>query len=367
MKLLLVTQNYPPSKGGMAESCGRIVRNLKRKGCEVHVLHFSNRQKPYVIKTETGGNYSALGIYDTEEYTLNLATLFLEKRKEFLDVDAIIAFGGYLPMMWTPVISQLFEKPLYTCIRGNDFDEGLFSKKRNTLLYSLEHSEAILSVCKDKQDKIAKLFPSKKVFYMPNGIDASFWNLNENERNKADQRKQELTDKKIILIAGQLKFKKGIRHFIESFDQFHFKSDYEIWMIGDLPEEVKLFINNFDLNVKLFPFASKYEMRSFYEMADVVCIPSLYDGMPNVLLEAGASKKLIIATEVGGIPDVIVHGKSGLLYHPLESNALLDVLIRYHHLAEDEKELMQNEIHNTVCQNFTEQNEIQNYLNLFLI
>ncbi|WP_295199507.1 glycosyltransferase family 4 protein [uncultured Chryseobacterium sp.] len=366
MKILLVTQNYPPSRGGMAESCGRIVRNLKRKGCEVHVLHFSNRQKPYVIKTETGGNYSALGIYDTEEYTLNLATLFLEKKKEFLEVDAIVAFGGYLPIMWTPVISQFFGKPLYTCIRGNDFDEGLYSRKRNSLFYALEHSEAILSVCTEKQGKIAKLFPSKKVVYTPNGIDASFWSLNEHEKEKTNQRKKGLTDKKVILIAGQLKFKKGIRHFIESFDQFHCKGDYELWLIGDLPEEVKLFIDNFDLQVKLFPFASKYEMRSFYAMADIVCIPSLYDGMPNVLLEAGASKKLIIASEVGGIPDVIRHGKSGLLYHPLEANALLDVLIHHHHLAEDKKELMKNELYNTVNQKFTEQNEIQNYLNLFL-
>lgn len=366
MKILLVTQNYPPSRGGMAESCGRIVRNLKRKGCEVHVLHFSNRQKPYVIKTETGGNYSALGIYDTEEYTLNLATLFLEKKKEFLEVDAIVAFGGYLPIMWTPVISQFFGKPLYTCIRGNDFDEGLYSRKRNSLFYALEHSEAILSVCTEKQGKIAKLFPSKKVVYTPNGIDTSFWSLNENEKEKTNQRKKSLTDKKVILIAGQLKFKKGIRHFIESFDQFHGKGDYELWLIGDLPEEVRLFIDNFDLQVKLFPFASKYEMRSFYAMADVVCIPSLYDGMPNVLLEAGASKKLIIASDVGGIPDVIRHGKSGLLYHPLEANALLDVLIQHHHLAEDKKELMKNEMYNTINQNFTEQNEIQNYLNLFL-
>lgn len=366
MKILLVTQNYPPSRGGMAESCGRIVRNLKRKGCEVHVLHFSNRQKPYVIKTETGGNYSALGIYDTEEYTLNLATLFLEKKKEFLEVDAIVAFGGYLPIMWTPVISQFFRKPLYTCIRGNDFDEGLYSRKRNSLFYALEHSEAILSVCTEKQGKIAKLFPSKKVVYTPNGIDTSFWSLNENEKEKTNQRKKSLTDKKVILIAGQLKFKKGIRHFIESFDQFHGKGDYELWLIGDLPEEVRLFIDNFDLQVKLFPFASKYEMRSFYAMADVVCIPSLYDGMPNVLLEAGASKKLIIASDVGGIPDVIRHGKSGLLYHPLEANALLDVLIQHHHLAEDKKELMKNEMYNTINQNFTEQNEIQNYLNLFL-
>lgn len=366
MKILLVTQNYPPSRGGMAESCGRIVRNLKRKGCEVHVLHFSNRQKPYVIKTETGGNYSAIGIYNTEEYTLNLATLFLEKKKEFLEVDAIVAFGGYLPIMWTPVISQFFRKPLYTCIRGNDFDEGLYSRKRNSLFYALEHSEAILSVCTEKQEKIEKLFPSKKVVYTPNGIDASFWSLNEHEKEKTNQRKKCLTDKKVILIAGQLKFKKGIRHFIESFDQFHGKSDYELWLIGDLPEEVRLFIDNFDLQVKLFPFASKYEMRSFYAMADIVCIPSLYDGMPNVLLEAGAAKKLIIASEVGGIPDVIRHGKSGLLYHPLEANALLDVLIHHHHLAEDKKELMKNELYNTVNQKFTEQNEIQNYLNLFL-
>jgi hypothetical protein len=51
----------------------------------------------------------------------------------------------------------------------------------------------------------------------------------------------------------------------------------------------------------------------------------------------------------------------------LEANALLDVLIHYHHLTENDKELMKNEMYNTVNEKFLEQNEIQNYLNLFTL
>lgn len=364
MKFLFVTQNYTPSKGGMAESCSRIVKNLRKSGHIVHVFHFTNRQKPYLTKKENNGCYSALGIYDTEEYTLNLATLFLENEKN-LEFDVVVAFGGYLPMMWTPIISKLLKKPLYTCIRGNDFDEGLFSKKRNVLFYALENSDGILSVSSDKQSKIEALFPNNSVYFTPNGIDSDFWQLSDNETQKAIDYKNSLSDKKVVLIAGQLKFKKGIRNFVEGFSEFPHQNEYEIWFIGDISEEVRAFINKFNINIRFFPFASKQEMKMFYKMADLVCIPSFYDGMPNVLLEAGASQKLVIATNVGGIPDVISHQKNGLLYNPLQSNSLIDVFISYHHLSEEEKTRMSENLCKTISENFSEQSEMKNYLDIF--
>lgn len=366
MKLLFITQNYYPSKGGMAESCTRIVRNLRKSGVEVNVLHFTNRGKPYTIKKENNGCYTALAIHESEEYSLNLANLFLEQNIISLEFDAIIAFGGYLPMMWTPIISKFFNRPLYTCIRGNDFDEGIFSKKREILFFALQNSEIILSVTQEKQTKISRLFPNNASFYTPNGIDTHFWLSNPKEIESALEHKNNLTDKKVVLIAGQLKFKKGISFFIESFAQFPFKNGYELWLVGDISENVKEFINQFELNVRYFPFALKNDMKLYYQAADVVCIPSLYDGMPNVLLEAAAAKNLIIGASVGGIPDVITHLENGLLYNPLQPNALLDVLIQYHYLSESDKNQMSENLLETVKNNFTEQQEIQNYLNILL-
>ena len=58
------------------------------------------------------------------------------------------------------------------------------------------------------------------------------------------------------------------------------------------------------------------DMRSVYAALDVVVLPSLFEGMPMVILEALAARKPVIATRVGAVPDVIRNGSTGLLIEP---------------------------------------------------
>jgi len=72
----------------------------------------------------------------------------------------------------------------------------------------------------------------------------------------------------------------------------------------------------------------------YYAMCDVVVVPSVIDadgnvdGLPNVLLEAMASGRAVVASEVGGMPDVIVNGVNGLLVPPGDGEALRSTLLR---------------------------------------
>ena len=66
--------------------------------------------------------------------------------------------------------------------------------------------------------------------------------------------------------------------------------------------------------------------------ADVVCLPSKSEGMPNVLLEAMAVGKPIVATSVGGVPEAIESGENGLLAGPGDPQALAAEITR---LADD--------------------------------
>ncbi|OQY99719.1 MAG: hypothetical protein B6D36_16015 [Planctomycetes bacterium UTPLA1] len=62
--------------------------------------------------------------------------------------------------------------------------------------------------------------------------------------------------------------------------------------------------------------------------ADVVCLPSKSEGMPNVLLEAMAMRKPIVATDVGGIPEAIISEVNGLLVPSQQPDALARGLAR---------------------------------------
>lgn len=70
------------------------------------------------------------------------------------------------------------------------------------------------------------------------------------------------------------------------------------------------------------------DIRPFLRDADVMVLPSRREGFPNVIIEAMAAGVPVVATSVGGIPDIIDHEISGLVVPPDDKNALSDALRR---------------------------------------
>ena len=70
MRLLWLTEHYPPSRGGMAESCDRIVRGLREAGVEIDVAHLTRRERPWQIGGERGGRLLTVPLEDNPEHAL---------------------------------------------------------------------------------------------------------------------------------------------------------------------------------------------------------------------------------------------------------------------------------------------------------
>ena len=68
-------------------------------------------------------------------------------------------------------------------------------------------------------------------------------------------------------------------------------------------------------------------LSNIYSAADVFVIPSLQDNLPNTALESMACGTPIVGFEVGGIPDMVQHGKTGLLARPHDAQALENAII----------------------------------------
>lgn len=70
------------------------------------------------------------------------------------------------------------------------------------------------------------------------------------------------------------------------------------------------------------------DVRPLLARMDVLALASRWEGMPNVALEAMACRKAVVATAVGGTPEVVVHDQTGLLVPPGDSDAMAAALIR---------------------------------------
>lgn len=79
---------------------------------------------------------------------------------------------------------------------------------------------------------------------------------------------------------------------------------------------------------KCIPFLPKEQLYNQYRLADVVVVPSRWDNSPNVVYEAMASGKAVVASRVGGIPELVIEGKTGLLVEPDNPDELAGALIQ---------------------------------------
>lgn len=359
MTLLWLTENYPPQRGGMAQSCDRIVDQLRKRGYTINVVHFTGRGTPFKLTQQLNGWYASVPFDESEAHTLNLAWEFI-RDKAF---SAIVSFGGYLPMLAAPVFSKWMVTPLLTMIRGNDFDSAVFTPRRRDMMRdALEASQIVCAVSGDKAEKIRKLYPAVNVQYVPNGIDISRWDPSPSEIAFAEKWRATHTGNRICIgLFGQLKAKKGVHFLFESLKQSSILHQLHFLMIGEMTEEVTAILSSDEFSVSSFPFLDRYELLKYYLCCDAVAIPSFYDGMPNVLLEAGALAVPVIASNVDGMKDVIHDKESGMVFTPGDASSCRKVFFDFVNLPAGQRTKLGLQLQSSINEKYHVQIETTRY------
>jgi len=160
--------------------------------------------------------------------------------------------------------------------------------------------------------------PDEKVSVVPNGISLKEIDGYSNNVNISRiRRKYGLRDnERVILYVGRLVRVKRVHIVIEVIKRL-LEDDYPIraLIVGDGPSRSELEKSAFSVrnNVIFTGFLYGKEKYDCYAIADLFMLPSFSEGLPTVLLEAAAMRLPSIATNVNGIPDIVVHGKTGFL------------------------------------------------------
>ncbi len=312
-RVLWLTENYFPNRGGMAQSCDRIVQGLRKKGIRIDIVHFCSRGEAYRWQQQQEGRYLACPVEKDRAHTLNRLWQYIAS--EDFSYTHLLAFGGNLPILAASVWPIWMNLPLITLFRGNDFDSALFSYNRQpVLLRALQQSTAVGAVSHDKVEKLKQLVPRSKVFYSPNGIDTQNWQLSPSDlAHAARWKKEQAAGKKVIGLFGQLKAKKGIPVFLEALKRSGLVADLHLLLVGDIDSDLQCQLSNLpQLSYSCLPFMDRFELLGYYPACDAVAIPSFYDGMPNVMLESGALGIPLLVSCTDGMKDVL-----GLKEEPL--------------------------------------------------
>jgi L-malate glycosyltransferase len=177
--------------------------------------------------------------------------------------------------------------------------------------------------------------PANRVRIIRNGVDF------ERFARSRPNRKQYFPDlspqtRLIVTIANMHNAAKGHRELLDAIARVRSRNpNAKFVLVGDGEERFKIEEAAEDLGVRdtvLF-LGQRADIPELLACCDVFVLPSRAEGLPNSLLEAMAAGLPVIATAVGGVPEVIENGVSGLLVPPGDSASLADAVLRVLHDA----------------------------------
>lgn len=171
------------------------------------------------------------------------------------------------------------------------------------------------------------IIPEKKITVIPNAVDPK-----KVEPGDSSKKKQELGFKPEDVIIGtvaRLSEEKGIDYLIKAakilsreFPHLH----YLIVGNGPLERELKRMTADLGLVRNIHFLGLQEKATEIMDAFDIFVLPSIYEGLPVVLLEAMALSKCIVATRVGGIPEVVEEGRNGILVNPKNESNLAQAI-----------------------------------------
>jgi glycosyltransferase involved in cell wall biosynthesis len=345
MKIVMTILRFKPAIGGGEEHVYQLSKGLIKRGHQV-VIYTSDLETHY-----PNPSYLDTKVAEEREYNgvpvKHFHALCLSRKYPILrgfirnllkeEVDIIHAHGfGYFPCDIASLICRIRNIPLVVTTHGF-FPSSTPMSRLLVAVYIgfakiglLRQANKIICVSNSDKNYYARLIDPDKIVVIPNGIDIDYWSTLP---KRGFFRIKYNLKGPVIGSIGRIVWAKGFQYLIRAAPEILAKFPNAKIVIagrdcGYLPELKKL---AYKLGVHksiIFtgPLKSE-EVKGFYVDSDVIVIPSIHEPFGIVALEAMACGKAIVASRVGGLSDIIVHGKNGLLIEPGNVKQLSEALI----------------------------------------
>lgn len=334
IKIIHVISNL--SLGGAQILLLDILKNLKKKNdLEIYLIAIDSGE--YIEKFEKNG----ISVIDLKEIGLINLNVLSKLKKILKDIKPDIVHTHLLKAdFYGRIAAKQSGVPVIysTCHNYSSHHKGADINKKtifdfidnSVISYSKSNLIAISEIVRkyliNRKSEFEKI---TEVIY--NGLDISKekYILSENEIIDL-RRKYNLSENDfVVLISGRLEIQKGHRFFLESIkDYLKEKKNIRVLILGDgnLKNEIEKTIIDNEIQDYVFLLGFQTETEKFTEISDLICVPSLWEGFGLVIVEGMIKNKIVLASDVGGIPEIIEDGKTGFLFAVNDKENFLEKL-----------------------------------------
>ncbi len=337
MKILIISYNFPPKTGGLENVVFNVWKALSKVYDVSAILPHAN----------AGGE----GFRQT--YRCPLPGLLFYFAYAFVSGFFLLLKGNYdvilsgsgLTCPVSIMLGKIFRKRVVTIIHGLDITYPGFIY-HTMISYFLPKCDVVVSNSRSTAGKAAGAGVSdERVVVIHPGVDYRMFQIDKNQEEL--KRKYNVENRRVILSAGRLVKRKGALEFIRYSmpDITENVPDVIFLLVGEPPRESLAHNENiaslikeeterlgFEKYVRIAGKVDQESLVEYYNLCDLFVIPVIpvpgdSEGFGIVCIEAGSAGKVVVGTNIDGIPDSVEDGRSGILVPPNDHKMLAREII----------------------------------------
>jgi N-acetyl-alpha-D-glucosaminyl L-malate synthase BshA len=325
-----------PTYGGSGVVATELGIELAARGHEVHFISYAMpirlsefHERIHFHEVEV----TSYPLFDHPPYTLALATKMYEVAEEaHLDLLHVhYAIPHSVSAMLAQQMTAPRKLPFITTLHGTDIT--LVGSDRSYLpitRYSIEKSDGVTSISAYLRDLTYREFDVKRsIEVVPNFVNCDLYTRCD---DMAARRKWAKDDEPILMHLSNFRPVKRVTDVVEIFALVREKMPAKLVMMGDGPDRgaAEYLVRTKRLRKDVFFLGKQDQVQQKLGLADLFLLPSETESFGLAALEAMACEVPVIATDVGGLPEVVTHGVDGYLIPPRDVAAgakyALDIL-----------------------------------------
>ena len=356
-KGILILGNYPPPFGGVPRHIEYLAPYLVEKGWDVHILSVGNSgvekkdgfmvykspkiQKVLALSQSLLKHNKKSGLRSIRALTSSPRSWLSVRIKSCLGrhiiekngIDIISAYNLFSNGLAGALLSEKLGIPLVLTNFGEIFSERRHLEKNIDIInYVLGRAQKNLSCSRHCADSYKQLGLSPQVEVVYYGVDLKRFSV---DRDGTSIRQRLGLDREddVVLFVGRMIKEMGLQTVLAAVPELLKRNKRMRFLIvggkGELTDSVFQMRTKFKKNVFAHPDLPFEELADYYSASTIVLVPTSGDRACSSLtaMEAMAAGKPVIAANIGGIPEVVVGGKTGLLVPPENPSALATAIL----------------------------------------
>lgn len=260
-------------------------------------------------------------------YAASLATTALRYQGR---VDVVFGSWAYPDGFAAVVLGRLLRVPVVVKLHGSDMNVvAKMPGPRRCLRWALPRADRVVAVSEPLRDATIELGAERdRIDVVPNGIDRM--RFRPRDREKARVRLGLPVAGRVVLYVGNIELHKGVMDLVRAVATMPRGRDATLLLVGGGARlaDCRRLTAELGARVAFLGPRPHEEIPHWLAACDVLALPSWNEGTPNVVLEALASGRRVVATRVGGTPAVVHSETLGELVPPHSPSALASALER---------------------------------------